>query len=77
MTLFNNLRLGIDLVSIKLESAVDALKGDTMNALLVLISLVMFSLQVSDTACITQEELDAEYVALGTYEIQVDEYCEL
>ena len=48
-----------------------------MNALLVLISLVMFSLQVSDTACITQEELDAEYVALGTYEIQVDEYCEL
>lgn len=49
-----------------------------MNALLVLISLVMFSLQVSDDgACITQEELDAEYTALGTYEIQVDEYCEL
>lgn len=28
-------------------------------------------------ACITQEELDAEYTALGTYEIQVDEFCEL
>lgn len=48
-----------------------------MNSLMILISLLMFSLQVSDVACITQEELDAEYVALGTYEIQVDEYCEL
>lgn len=47
-----------------------------MNKLLILISLMLFSI-VENNCNITQEELDAEYVALGTYEIQVDEYCEL
>lgn len=47
-----------------------------MNKLLILISLMLFSI-VENDCNITQEELDAEYTALGTYEIQVDEFCEL